>query len=63
MRCVKYVALIVVNTEETKFVEVQCLTNSVTILVSMVFKSDFTVKHYFETVHVDIHMQSYLIQM
>ena len=63
MQCVKCVALIVVNTEETKFVEVQCLTNSVTMLVSMVLKSDFTVKHYFETVHVDIHMQSYLIQM
>ena len=63
MRCVKYVALIVVNTEETKFVEVPCLTNSVTMLVSMGLKSDFTVKHYFETVHVDIHMQSYLIKM
>ncbi len=58
MRCVKCVALIVVSTEETKFVEVQCLTNSVTMLVSMVLKSDFTVKHYFEMVHVDIHMQS-----
>ena len=53
----------VVNTEETEFVEVPCLTNSVTMLVSMVLKSDFTVKHYFETVHVDIHMQFYLIKM
>ena len=42
---------------------VPCLTNSVTMLVSMVLKGDFTVKHYFETVHVDIHMQFYLIKM
>ncbi len=33
------------------------------MLVSMVLKGDFTVKHYFETVHVDIHMQFYLIKM